>query len=97
MQINIGGRPCRIIEGAEGKGRTVRASVSIPHYTKVNMKTKCACQYLGCFWCAAVCEEHALSFYLLRELGLPMGLSTTAVSLTSTEVFFLHFQQTISK
>lgn len=86
MQINIGGRPCRIIEGAEGKGS--RASVSIPHYIKVNMKTKLACLYLGCFWCAAVSEGDNLYFYLLKELGLPVGLFTTVVPLTSAKVFF---------
>lgn len=79
LQINIGGRPCGITEGAEGKG-------SIPHYTKGNMK--CACQYLGCFWCEAVCEGDILSFYLLKELGLPVGLSTTVIPLTSAEVLF---------
>lgn len=89
FQISIGGRPCRIIEGAEGKGsrRTVRASVSTPHCIKVNMKTKFACLYLGCFWCTDVCEGDTLIFYFLKELGLSVGLFTT-VPLTSAEVLF---------
>lgn len=63
LQSNIVGRPCRITEEAEGKGnrRKMKASVNFPQSMKVNMKTRSAYVYSGCFSCTVTCEGNRLS------------------------------------